>query len=284
MKKVVSLILVAILAITSLVLLVSCGDSKTVDANYFQHLPYLEWFNEENKTNLVSVGAIHVEPLGLYGGKKKTLDEIDGATIGIPNDSTNGGRALLLLESNGYIKLKDGVGVDATVADITENTHNLKFQEIEAATIPSLLPDLDYAVINSNFAIGAGLNPTADSLIIEGSDSAYGNIVAVKAGNENSPKIKALVAALKSKQVKDFINSKYDGSVVSVVDETTDGYDSTVDYEALKGTTITVAASPVPHAEILKEAAKILEEKGIKLVIQEYSDYVIPNQVVNDSK
>lgn len=284
MKKVVSLILVALLAITSLVLLVSCGDSKTVDANYFQHLPYLEWFNEENKTNLVSVGAIHVEPLGLYGGKKKTLDEIDGATIGIPNDSTNGGRALLLLESNGYIKLKDGVGVDATVADITENTHNLKFQEIEAATIPSLLPDLDYAVINSNFAIGAGLNPTADSLIIEGSDSAYGNIVAVKAGNENSPKIKALIAALKSKQVKDFINSKYDGSVVSVVDETTDGYDSTVDYEALKGTTITVAASPVPHAEILKEAAKILEAKGIKLVIQEYSDYVIPNQVVNDSK
>lgn len=284
MKKVVSLILVALLAITSLVLLASCGDSKTVDANYFQHLPYLEWFNEENKTNLVSVGAIHVEPLGLYGGKKKTLDEIDGATIGIPNDSTNGGRALLLLESNGYIKLKDGVGVDATVADITENTHNLKFQEIEAATIPSLLPDLDYAVINSNFAIGAGLNPTADSLIIEGSDSAYGNIVAVKAGNENSPKIKALVAALKSKQVKDFINSKYDGSVVSVVDETTDGYDSTVDYKALKGTTITVAASPVPHAEILKEAAKILEAKGIKLVIQEYSDYVIPNQVVNDSK
>ena len=241
MKKIISILLVAALALTTLFAFASCGKNT-----------------------------------------KKTLDDIDGAKIGVPNDPTNEARALLLLEANGYIKLKEGAGITATKLDIVENPHNIEIVEIEAAALPLQLGSLDFAVINSNYAIFAGINPVKDSLIIEGSYSAYGNIVAVKEGNENTPKIKALVAALKSQQVKDFISSKYAGAVVSTVDNTTDGFDSTVDYDALKGTTITVAASPTPHAEILKEAAKILATKGITLVVQEYDDYVVPNTVVED--
>ena len=202
--------------------------------------------------------------------------------IGVPNDTTNEARALLLLEANGIIKLVDGAGITATKNDIAENPYNVEIVEAEAAQLPNLLKDVDYAVINCNYALSAGLNPVADSLLIEGSASAYSNILAVKEGNENSDKTKALAAALESKQVAEFIENTYVGSVISVVENPTDGYDSTVDYAALDGTTISVAASPAPHAEILAVAKAILVEKNITLDIQEYQDYVVPNTVVED--
>ena len=196
--------------------------------------------------------------------------------IAVPNDTTNEARALLLLQENGIIKLADGVGITATKNDIVENPDNVEIVEAEAAQLPNLLPDVDYAVINSNYAINAGLNPVNDSLLIEGSASAYANILAVKEGNENEPKILALKAALESKQVADYISETYNGSVVSVVENPTDGYDTSVDYDALKGQTITIAASPTPHAEILEVA------KEITLDIQSFNDYVVPNTVVDD--
>ena len=202
--------------------------------------------------------------------------------IGVPNDTTNEARALLLLQENGIIKLADGVGITATKNDIVENPYNVEIVEAEAAQLPNLLPDVDYAVINSNYAINAGLNPVNDSLLIEGSASAYANILAVKEGNENEPKILALKAALESKQVADFIAEKYAGSVVSVVENPTDGYDASVDYDALKGQTISIAASPTPHAEILEVAKEILAAKEITLDIQSFNDYVVPNTVVDD--
>ena len=202
--------------------------------------------------------------------------------IAVPNDTTNEARALLLLQENGIIKLKDGVGITATKNDIVENPYNVEIVEAEAAQLPNLLPDVDYAVINSNYAINAGLNPVNDSLLIEGSASAYANILTVKEGNETSPKALALKAALESKQVADFIAEKYAGSVVSVVENPTDGYDASVDYDALKGETITVAASPTPHAEILEVAKELLAAKDITLDIQVFNDYVVPNTVVDD--
>lgn len=208
----------------------------------------------------------------------------DSITIAVPNDATNEARALLLLQEKGYIKLKDGAGITATVNDIEENPHNIKFNELDAAQIPNVLKDVDYAVINSNFAISAGLNPVKDSLAIEGSSSAYSNILAVKEGTENSDSIKALKAALESKQVADYISEKYDGAVISTVDNPTDGFDSTVDYDALAGTSISVAASPTPHAEILSVVKDILAEKNITLEILEFSDYVQPNNVVESGE
>lgn len=205
-------------------------------------------------------------------------------TVAVPNDTTNEARALLLLEQEGYIKLREGAGIQATIEDIVENPHNIKFTEVEAANIPGILKDVDYAVINSNYAIGYGINPTEDSLAIEGSYSAYANIIAVKEGNEQTDKTKALVAAVESKAVAEFITTKYAGAVVSTVNNPTDGYDSTVDYEALKGTKITVAASPAPHAEILEKVKEILAEKGVELEIKEYSDYVVPNTVVDSGE
>ena len=202
--------------------------------------------------------------------------------IGVPNDTTNEARALLLLEENGIITLNEGAGITATKNDIAENPFNVEIVEAEAAQLPNLLQDVDYAVINSNYALSAGFNPVADSLLIEGSASAYSNILAVKEGNENSDKIKALVAALESKQVADFITSQYNGSVISVVENPTDGYAATIDYAALAGTTVSVAASPAPHAEILAVAKEILAAKDITLDIQEYQDYVVPNTVVED--
>ena len=202
--------------------------------------------------------------------------------IAVPNDTTNEARALLLLEANGIIKLKDGAGITATKNDIAENPYNIEIVETEAAQIPNILQDVDYAVINSNYAINAGLNPVADSLVIEGSASAYANILAVKEGNEDSDKIKALVAALESQAVADFITATYDGAVVSTVNTPTDGYDAAVDYAALAGQTISVAASPTPHAEILAIVKDILAAKDITLDIQEFNDYVIPNTVVED--
>ena len=215
--------------------------------------------------------------LASCGGKK-------GVTIAVPNDTTNEARALLLLEANVLIKLKEGAGIAATARDIVENPYNITIKEVEAAQLPNFLPDVDYAVINSNYAIPAGFNPTKDSLAIEGSYSKYANILAVKEGNENTPKIKALKAALESKQVADFIANKYDGSVIGTVDNLTDGYDSSVDYASLAGTKIKVAASPTPHAEILGEVKKILAEKDITLEINVLSDYVVPNNVVESGE
>ena len=215
--------------------------------------------------------------LASCGGKK-------GVTIAVPNDTTNEARALLLLEANGLIQLKEGAGIAATARDIVENPYNITIKEVEAAQLPNFLPDVDYAVINSNYAIPAGFNPTKDSLAIEGSYSKYANILAVKEGNENTPKIKALKAALESKQVADFIANKYDGSVIGTVDNLTDGYDSSVDYASLAGTKIKVAASPTPHAEILGEVKKILAEKDITLEINVLSDYVVPNNVVESGE
>ena len=204
--------------------------------------------------------------------------------IAVPNDTTNEARALLLLQDNGLITLKDGAGITATVQDITDNPHNIKFQEVEAAQLPSILQDVDYAVINSNYALDADLNPVKDALLTEGSSSAYSNIVAVKEGNEQTDKTKALVAALESQQVADFIASEYDGAVVSTVDNPGDGYDASVDYAALEGQEITVAASPTPHAEILAIAKDILAAKGVSLKVIEFTDYVQPNNVVDSGE
>ncbi len=208
----------------------------------------------------------------------------EAVTIAVPNDTTNEARALLLLQDLGYITLKDGAGITATVRDIQDNPYNLAFEEIEAAQLPNMLTDVDYAVINSNYAIEAGLNPVADSLAIEGSSSAYSNILAVKEGNENSDKIRALVAALESQAVADFIAETYEGAVVSVVGEPGDGFDADLDYAALAGTSISVAASPTPHAEILEIAQEILAQKDITLDIIEYTDYVQPNNVVESGE
>ena len=180
--------------------------------------------------------------------------------------------------------MAEGAGITATIRDIAENPSNIEFKEVEAAQLPNVLSSVDYAVINSNYAIAADLNPVADSLGMEGAFSAYSNILAVKAGNEEAPEIKALIAALESKEVADFITSKYEGAVVSTIENPTDGYDATIDYEALKGTTVSVAASPTPHAEILAIAKEILAAKEITLEILEYTDYVQPNNVVNSGE
>lgn len=205
-------------------------------------------------------------------------------TIAVPNDTTNEARALLLLQDQGFIKLKDGVGITATVKDIIENPKNIKFNEVEAAQLPNILQDVDFAVINSNYAIEAGINPVDASLATEGSSSAYSNILAVKEGTESTDKIKALVAALESQQIADFITTKYAGAVVSTVDNPTDGYDESIDYDALAGEKITVAASPTPHAEILAIAKDILAAKNITLDVVEFTDYVQPNNVVDSGE
>ena len=185
------------------------------DANYFQHIPYLESFNEKEGTHLVSVGGIHIEPMGVYAGKTASLEELpDGAEIAVPNDPTNEGRALLLLEAQGLIKLADSSNLEATPNDIVDNPKNLTFKELEAAMIPNAVDEVDLSVINVNYALEAGFNPTEDALAIEDADSPYVNIVAVKEGNENNPAVLALVEALQSDTVRDFINETYGGAVV----------------------------------------------------------------------
>ena len=211
------------------------------------------------------------------GGSKSSAIQ-----IAVPNDTTNEARALLLLEANGIIKLTEGAGITATRRDIAENPYGVEIVEAEAAQLPNVLRDVDFAVINSNYAISAGLNPVGDSLLIEGSYSAYANILAVKEGRENDPAIRALVAALESEAVANFIDEHYAGAVVSTVENPGSGYDANLDYEALKGATITVAASPAPHAEILAVAGEILAAKDITLDIREFNDYVVPNTVVED--
>ena len=191
-------------------------NDKELDANFFQHAPYLENFmSEHSDVKLANAGGIHIEPMGIYSKKIKSLNELkDGASIALPNDPTNGGRSLLLLEKAGLLKLKDGVGVKATVQDITENPKHLQFQEVEAAQVPRTLDDVDAAVINTNFAMQVNLVPTKDALLMEDSTSPYVNIVAVRAGDESRPEIQALMKALKSDEVKQFINDKYKGAVV----------------------------------------------------------------------
>lgn len=203
-------------------------------------------------------------------------------TIGIPNDTTNEARALLLLQDLNIIKLKEGTDITATVNDIEDNPYNIEFKEIEAAQLPNYLSDLDYAVINSNYAINSGLNPIKDALAIENESSYYANVLVVKEGHENDTLVLALLAAMRSKQVADYISDTYDGSVVSTVEDLTDGYDASIDYESLKGQTITIACSPTPHSEILKIAQQILAQKDITLDIQEFTDYILPNNVVED--
>lgn len=237
MKKVISIVIAAVLALTAVLALSACGN-----------------------------------------------DEAKGVTIAVPSDTTNEARALLLLQDKGYIKLRDGAGITATIKDIEENPYNITFKESEAAQLANVLQDVDYAIINSNYALAADLSPSKDALAQEGSSSAYGNILAVKEGNENTDKIKALKAALESKEVADFITEKYNGEVVSTVDKTTDGYDSSIDYSGLAGTEITVAASPTPHAEILAVAKDILAKKDVTLKVIEYTDYVQPNNVVDSGE
>lgn len=193
-------------------------ESGEIDANYFQHVPYLETFNKEKGYHLVSAGLIHVEPLALYSKKYKALADIPaGSTIAIPNDPTNEGRALLLLQSAGLIKLTASSGLEATPQDIATNGKNFKFKEIEAASLPRVLDDVDAAVINGNYAIPAGFIATRDGLFVEGADSPYVNIIAVKSGNENDPRIQALVKALKSDEVKQYVATTYkNGEVVLV--------------------------------------------------------------------
>ena len=194
-------------------------ESGDFDANYFQHVPYLDSFNEEHGTHLVDAGDIHYEPFGIYPGTKSSLDDVeDGDVVAIPNDTTNEARALLLLQDNGLLTLKDGVGLEATVNDITENPYNLEFQELEAAQVARVVGEVAYVVLNGNYALEAGYSVAKDSIAYEASDSVaaetYVNIIAVYEGHENDEKIQALVSVLKSDEIKKFIEDTYDGAVV----------------------------------------------------------------------
>ena len=191
-----------------------------VDANYFQHTPYLNQFNAEQKTTLVSVATVHYEPFGIYAGKTKALADLaDGATIAVPNDATNEARALLLLADNGLIELNEGAGLTATVKDIKNNPHNFQIKEVEAALVPGLLTEVDVGIINGNYALEKGLK-VSEALAAEKADSeaakTYGNVLVVKAGNENLPKVKALAEVIMSQEIADFITEKYQGAVVSM--------------------------------------------------------------------
>lgn len=194
-------------------------ESGEFDANYFQHIPYLDNFNTEQGTHLVNAGGIHYEPFGIYPGTKSALDELaEGDVIAVPNDTTNEARALLLLQDNGVITLKDGAGLTATINDIAENPKNIKIQELEAAQVSRVKDEVAFVVLNGNYALEAGFSVAKDSIAYEKSDSeaakTYVNIIAVKEGNENSEAIKALVDALKSDEITKYINDTYDGAVI----------------------------------------------------------------------
>ncbi|MDP0506453.1 MAG: MetQ/NlpA family ABC transporter substrate-binding protein [Fusobacterium sp. JB019] len=189
---------------------------KDLDANFFQHVPYLEKFKKERNLKLTSAGNVHVEPLGLYSKKHKSLDELNKKdTIAIPNDPSNGGRALILLHNKGIITLADPTNLYATEFNIAKNPKKLRFKSLEAAQLPRVLDDVDFAVINTNFVIETGLSPEKDALLLEGKDSPYANIVAVRNDDLNKPEIKKLMAALQSEKVKKFIEKKYNGAVVT---------------------------------------------------------------------
>lgn len=193
---------------------IALNDGK-IDANFFQHVPYMESFAKDKGLKLVSAGKVHVEPLGLYSKKYKSIDELPkGATIAIPNDPSNGGRALILLQSKGLIKLKDDAGLEATEKDIVENSKEFKFKALEAAQLPRTLQDVDASIINGNYALESKLNPVTDSILLEGADSPYANIVTVVSGHENDENIKVLIETLQSEKVKKFISEKYSGGVV----------------------------------------------------------------------
>lgn len=192
----------------------SLNDGE-IDANFFQHVPYQDNFNKEHGTEIVSVGTVHVEPLGLYSKKVKSIDELaDGAQIAIPSDAVNGGRSLILLAQSGLIKLSDQAGLEATEKDIVENPKNFKFVAVEAAQLPRVLEDVDAAIINGNYALEADINPSTDSILLEGKDSPYANIISVKKGNEVDERVAKLLKALQSDKVKEFINTQYNGGVV----------------------------------------------------------------------
>ena len=215
-------------------------ESGDFDANYFQHIPYLDNFNEEQGTHLVNAGGIHYEPFGIYPGTKKTLDDLeDGDTIAVPNDTTNEARALLLLQDNGVITLKDGAGLEATVKDIEENPKNIQIEELEAAQVSRVKDEVAFVVLNGNYALQAGYSVSKDSIAHETSDSeaakTYVNIIAVKEGNEDNEAVKALVDVLKSDEIKDYINETYDGAVVpfeeSADSDKAEAVDATADAE-----------------------------------------------------
>lgn len=188
---------------------------KELDANFFQHKPYLDKYNAERGTKLVDAGKVHLEPMGIYSHKIQDLKELkDGAKVAIPNDPTNGGRALLILQAAGLITLKDSSNITSTVNDIATNPKNLQFVELEAAQIPRSVDDVDIAVINTNFALEGGFNPLKNALFLESKDSPYANILVIRAGDENRPEIQKLVKALQSPEVKKFIEDKYQGAIV----------------------------------------------------------------------
>ena len=201
---------------TDYVLPNTATEDGEIDANYFQHIPYLDSFNKDNNTHLVNVAAVHIEPMSIYAGKTASLDALaDGATVAVPNDTTNEARSLLLLQKAGLIELSDPENPVATIKDITSNPKNLQFKEVEAATVPTILPDVDIAVINTNYAIGANLGSDL-VLLTEASDSPYVNVLVVKEGNENTDKTKVLVDAISSQDVKDYITKNYNGEVIPV--------------------------------------------------------------------
>ena len=220
-------------------------ESGEFDANYFQHIPYLDQFNEEKGTHLVNAGGIHYEPFGIYPGTKDSLDDLeDGDSIAVPNDTTNEARALLLLQDNEVITLKDGAGLEATVKDIKENPKNIQIEELEAAQVSRVKDEVAFVVLNGNYALQAGYSVSKDSIAHEASDSeaakTYVNIIAVKEGNEDNEAVKALVDALKSDEIKDYINETYDGAVVPF-EESTDDADAAKE-ETADGTADTDAA------------------------------------------
>ena len=190
-------------------------DDGELDANFIQHVPYLESFNEDNGTDLVPLGSVHIEPMGVFSDKITSIDDLeDGAEVTIPNDATNGARALILLETNGLIKLNEDAGFNATEKDIIENPKNLKFQALEAATLPRTLDEVDIAVINGNYALQADLNVTEDALLVEENSSPYGNIITVRNGDEDRKDLNALMDALQSDKIKKYIEDNFDGAVV----------------------------------------------------------------------
>lgn len=220
-------------------------ESGEFDANYFQHIPYLDSFNEERGTHLVNAGGIHYEPFGIYPGTKASLDEIEeGDTIAVPNDTTNEARALLLLQDNGIITLKEGVGLEATVNDITENPYNVEIVELAAEQVARVAQETAFIVLNGNYALQAGYSVASDAIAYETSDSeaaqTYVNVIAVKEGNENLDSIKTLVEVLKSDEIKDFINTTYDGAVIPFEDDAA-AQEAEADTEAAETEAVTEA-------------------------------------------
>ena len=222
-------------------------ESGEFDANYFQHIPYLDSFNEERGTHLVNAGGIHYEPFGIYPGTKASLDEIEeGDTIAVPNDTTNEARALLLLQDNGIITLKEGVGLEATVNDITENPYNVEIVELAAEQVARVAQETAFIVLNGNYALQAGYSVASDAIAYETSDSeaaqTYVNVIAVKEGNENLDSIKTLVEVLKSNEIKDFINTTYDGAVIPFEEEAA-AEEAEADTEAAETEAVTEAVT-----------------------------------------